>query len=67
MRGYKIELNIYAEDEQEAERGRQALISFIELMRKNGVAVRGNKLNEAVSLLGNNRFIQSQIINFFKR
>lgn len=66
MKGYKIELQIYAEDEQEAANGRNALVTFIEIMRKNGAAVRGNKLVEAVSRLDTNQFIKSQIINFFR-
>ena len=66
MRGYKIELQIYAEDEQEAENGRKALVTFIETMRQHGAAVRGNKLAEAVSRLDRNQFIKNQIINFFR-
>lgn len=66
MKGYSIELQIYAENEQEAIEGRNALVTFIEIMRKNGAAVRGNKLTEAVSRLDNNQFIKNQIINFFR-
>ena len=66
MKGYKIELQIYAEDEQEAARGRDALVMFIEMMRRSGAAVRGTKLEEAVSRLENNQFIKQQIVNFFR-
>lgn len=66
MKGYNINLQIYAESEQEAIDGRNALVTFIEIMRKNGAAVRGNKLVEAVSRLDNNQFIKNQIINFFR-
>lgn len=66
MKGYKIELQIYAEDEQEAANGRKALVTFIENMRQNGAAVRGSKLAEAVSRLDKNQFIRTQIINFFR-
>ena len=66
MKGYKIELQIYAEDEQEAARGKDALVMFIEMMRKSGAAVRGTKLEEAVSRLENNQFIKQQIVNFFR-
>ena len=66
MKGYKIELQIYAEDEQEAENGRKSLVSFIESMRQNGAAVRGNKLVEAMRRLDANQFIKNQVINFFR-
>lgn len=66
MKGYNIELQIYAENEQEAIDGRNALVTFIEIMRQNGAAVRGSKLTEAVSRLDNNQFIKNQIINFFR-
>lgn len=67
MQGYKIEISIYAEDAAEAERGRAALVSFIELMRQNGAAVRGNKMQEAVNMLQRNAFAKNQIINFFRK
>lgn len=61
-----IHFNIYADDEQEAERGRQAIIQFINIMGKYGAKVSGNKLSEAVAKLPNNPFILSQIVRFFK-
>lgn len=61
-----IHFNIYADDEQEAERGRQAIIQFINIMGKHGAKVSGNKLSEAVAKLPNNPFILSQIVRFFK-
>ena len=67
MQGYKIEVNIYAEDSAEAERGRAALVAFIEMMRQNGAAVRGDKLHEAVNTLQRNAFAKSQITNFFRK
>ena len=67
MNGYKIELQIYAENEQEAEQGKQALIKFIDIMRQNGAAVRGNKLVDAVRRMEANKFVRNQIINFFRK
>lgn len=66
MKGYKIDIEIYAENEQEAENGRNALVTFIEIMRRHGAAVRGSKLSEAVASLDKNQFVKSQIINFFR-
>ena len=67
LKGYPITLNIYAESEQEAERGRKAIIQFIDNMRQQGAAVRGNKLVEAVGRLSSSPFVAMQIINFFKQ
>ena len=66
MKGYEIKLQIYAENEQEAAAGRDALIQFIDTMRKCGVAVRGSKIRDAVNKLDNNQFIKGQIANFFR-
>jgi len=66
MKIYDINLQIYAESEQEAQQGKEALVTFIEIMRQNGSAVRGSKLVEAVSRLDNSQFIKNQIINFFR-
>ena len=66
MKGFPITLNIYADSEQEAERGRKAMIQFIDSMRQQGAAVRGNKLVDAVGKLSSSPFIVKQIINFLK-
>lgn len=63
----KITFNIYAATDEEAEKGRKAIIQFIDIMGQHGAKVSGNKLAEAVGRLGENTFIMSQIINFFKR
>lgn len=63
----KISFNIYARDDEEAERGRKAVISFIDLMGRHGAMVSGDKIADAVERLGDSPFIKSQIINFFKR
>lgn len=62
-----ITFNIYASNDEEAEKGRKAIIQFINIMGQHGARVSGNKLHEAISRLGENTFILSQIINFFKR
>ena len=63
----KIQFNIYADDEQEAEKGRQAIIQFINIMGQHGARVSGNKIAEAVGKMQTNPFVVSQIINFFKK
>ena len=62
-----ITFNIYASNDQEAERGRQAFVQFINIMGQNGAMVSGNKLYEAFKKLNTNPFITSQIIKFFKQ
>lgn len=62
-----ITFNIYAQDDEEAENGRKAIIQFINIMGQYGAMVSGNKIAEAVANLNNNQFIKNQIINFFKK
>ena len=62
-----ISFNIYASSEEEAEKGRKAIVQFINIMGQQGARVSGEKLYEAVKMLNTSPFITSQIINFFKR
>ena len=62
-----ISFNIYANSDEEAEKGRKAIIQFINIMGQHGAKVSGDKLHEAVSHIGDNTFILSQIIRFFKQ
>lgn len=62
-----ITFNIYAKDREEAERGRKAIIQFINIMGQHGAKVSGDKLVEAVGRLNSSPFIATQIINFFKK
>ena len=61
-----ISFNIYADSEEEAERGRRAIIKFINIMGQHGAKVSGGRIADAVSKLNSNPFITSQIIKFFK-
>lgn len=61
-----ISFNIYAQDDQEAEQGRKAIIQFISIMGRHGAKVSGGKIAEAVSRLEGSPFITSQLIKFFK-
>ena len=68
MEGIKqIAFNIYAESNEEAEKGRKAIIQFINIVGQHGAKVSGNKLHEAVSKLPSSPFVFNQIINFFKK
>ena len=63
----QIAFNIYAKDDSEAEKGRKAIIQFINIMGQHGARVSGEKISEAVSRLSSSPFIATQIINFFKK
>lgn len=63
----QITFNIYADSEEEAEKGRKAIVKFINIMGQHGAMVSGHKLEEAVSKLNDCPFITSQIIKFFKQ
>ncbi len=67
LKAYNINLQIYAESEEDAENGRQALIRFIGMMKEKNAAVTGNKLAEAVSKLSGSPFVFNEILKFFKR
>ena len=62
-----ITFNIYASTDEEAEKGRKAIIQFINIMGQQGAKVSGNKIAEAVTKLNDSPFIASQIIKFFKQ
>ena len=66
MKVFPVTINIYAENEQEADQARRAIGGFIDQMGKMGIAVTGNKIAEAVSKWDKNAFVKGQIINFFK-
>ena len=66
METRNISFNIYARNEEEAERGRKAIVSFINIIGQHGAKVSGDKLSKAVALMSSKPFIASQIINFFK-
>lgn len=63
----QITFNIYASSDEEAEKGRKAIIQFINEMGQHGAKVSGTKIAEAVARLNSSPFIASQIINFFKQ
>lgn len=66
LKTHSITFNIYAETDEEAEKGRKAIIEFINIMGKHGARVSGNKLAEAVQKMDTAPFAVNQIIKFFK-
>lgn len=66
MKVFPITIKIYAEDEQEAERARHALGSFVDQMGRMGIMVTGDKIAQAVPKWDKNIIVKNQIINHFK-
>lgn len=62
----QIAFNIYAGTDEEAERGRKAIVQFINIMGQHGAKVSGDKIAKAVGLLNSSPFVATRIIGFFK-
>lgn len=62
-----ISLNIYANSDEEAERGRRAIKRFIDIMDQHDAKVTGDKLDAAVKKIYSIPFVTSEIIKFFKK
>lgn len=66
MKGYEIKFNIYAESEQEAGEARRAIVGFIDEHAREGRAVTGRKITEAISHWKDNIIVQKRIVNHFR-
>ena len=66
MNGFPITFNIYAESEQEAEEARMAIVAFIGQHARQGRAVTGRKIAQAIANWDKNLIVKNQIINYFK-
>ena len=66
MKTFPITINIYADDETEAESARRALGGFVDEMGRMGIAVTGRKIADGISRWEKNAFVKNQIIRHFK-
>lgn len=66
MQGYEIKFNIYADSAEEAEAARNAIVGFINDQARQGRAVSGKKIVNAVAMWDKNPFVKSKIIDYFK-
>lgn len=66
MKGYKIQFELYANSEQEAESARKAIVTFIGELANCGRAVTGQKLSEALPKWKDNMLVRNKILDFFK-
>ena len=66
LKGFPLSFNIYAENEQEVEECRSAIIAFIGLHASQCRAVTARKVAQALSNWEKNAIVKNQIINYFK-
>lgn len=66
LQPFRISFELYAYDEQEAEEARMAIVTFIGQHAKQGRAVTGRKVTQAINNWDKNPLVKSQIINYFK-
>lgn len=66
LKGFPISFHIYAENEQEVEMARKAIVEFIQLHASQCRAVTASKVAQALSNWNRNPFVKQQIINYFK-
>lgn len=65
MQGYELKFYVYADNAEEVEAARLAIVSFINQHAQHGRAVTARKLTEAVSRWDKNPFVRNRIIEFF--
>jgi hypothetical protein len=66
LKGFPLTFNIYAENEQEVEGCRKAIIAFIGLHASQCRAVTAKKVAEALSNWDKNAIVKHQIIKYFE-
>lgn len=62
MQGFEIKFNVYANNQNEADNARNAIVSFINNMAQQGYAVTGNKIINAINKWGNNPLIKNYFV-----
>ena len=65
MKGFEIKFNIYANNKEEVEQARKAIVDFIDTQAKCGRAVSATRIAEAVSKWDKNPFVRNEIIKYF--
>ena len=66
LRGFPIHFNIYAENEQEAEECRAAIVSFIGTHASQCRAVTAKRVAQAIRNWDKNPIVKNRIIQYFK-
>lgn len=63
MQGYKIQFNVYANSQDEADRASKTIADYVDRMARQGVAVTADKIAGAVEKWGENVMVR----NFFSK
>lgn len=66
LKGFPLTFNIYAENEQEVEECRKAIIGFIGLHAAQCRAVTAQKVTNALKNWDRNYIIKKQIVEYFQ-
>ena len=66
LRGFPLTFDIYAENEQEVQEARRAIIEFIGFHASQCRAVTALKVAHAIRNWQNNPIVRNRIINYFK-
>ena len=66
MKGYNIQFQIYADNDNEVVEARQAIIGFINELASMGVAVSARKITGGLPHWKDNVFIKNKVLDFFK-
>ena len=66
LKGFPLQFNIYAMDEQEVEECREAIVKFIGHHASQCRAVTAKKVAQALSNWDKNVLVKNHIINYFK-
>lgn len=61
MKPYKVEIYLYAENEQEAQEATQAAYDFVKNNYNNGVLVTARKVTDIIRKWGNNSLVRNFI------
>jgi hypothetical protein len=61
MQVHKIEFFVYCDKEQEAKELSRALYEFVNTKREQGIAVKANKLTEAINKFKDNYFVTNYL------
>lgn len=67
LKGFPLAFNIYAENEQEVEECRKAIIGFIGLHASQCRAVTANKVTQALKNWDKNFLVKKQIVEYFQQ
>ena len=66
LHGFPLTVNVYAENEEEVEEARMAIIAFIGLHASQCRAVTAKKIAYAISNWDKNPIVKNRIIEYFK-